>query len=480
MSFVDNFNAMADAKMTENGGFSYKSAGGALLSFFAVVGGMRKRPANDIINMYLAARQEDKEYADKVVLYARNIRDGGLGERKIGRILLRELAKIDPSKVERNLQTFVDNGRIDDLYCLVGTPVETAMWRFMKDIFLNDVVNMRDGKPISLAAKWMKSINTSSKESKKLAKKFCTIAGITEKTYRKTLAALRKYTNVVETKMSARNWEEINFEAVPSYAMKCYSNAFNRHCSESFSEYKESLKRGEAKINASTLYPYDIVYNFMYNRNGTFDRDIAQAQWDNLKNYFKEGSNVVCCADVSGSMSGMPMAASIGLAMYCAQYNSGPYHGLYLTFTDKPRFFKLDERAGIEANIKQVCKNVGYNTAMDKMFEAIYDISSFSGETPDALLIISDMEIDRYMRPGACDDIVSKWVEKFKSIGLEPPKMILWNVEARQNTYLARSNNPYVAFISGCSAGTFANLSELISYSAEESMKRILDKYNFI
>lgn len=478
MSFVDNFKAMTDVKMTENGGFSYKSTGGAVLDFFAVVGGMRKREEQDIVNMYLAARVEDKELADKIVLYSRDIRNGGLGERRVGRILMRELAKIDPTKVERNLQTFVDNGRFDDLYDLVGTPVESAMWQYMKKVLVEDSKAMKAGKPITLAAKWMKSINTSSNESKRLAKKFCTVAGITEKTYRKTLAALRKYTNVVETKMSARDWQSIDFEAVPSYAMKQYGNAFGRHCPESFSEYKEKLVSGEAKINAGTLYPYETVYNYLYNNN--FDKDIAQAQWDNLKNYFKEGSNVVCCADVSGSMIGMPMAASLGLAMYCAQHNSGPYHGLYLTFTNQPRFFKLDERAGIEWNIKQASKNVGFNTNLDGMFDAIFEIAEKAGEAPEALLIISDMEIDYYMRPNRCDDIVDKWVKKFESIGLELPKLILWNCAARQNTYLARSNNPYVSFVSGVSAGTFSNLIELINYSAYEAMVKILNKYEFV
>ena len=477
--FTDGMSRMTDVKTTENGGYAYSSTGGGtLLDFFSVVGGMRKRDEKDILDMYHAARAEDKELADKIILYVSNIREGGLGERKIGRILLKALAFLDRHKVERNFQTFVNNSRFDCLYALEGTPAETAMWQFMKDTLLKDAAAMKAGKPITLAAKWMKSINTSSNESKRLAKKFCTVAGITERTYRKTLTALRNYTNVVEAKMSARDWQSIDFETVPSYAMKQYGNAFGRHCPDSFSEYKAKLVGGEAKINAKTLYPYDITYNFLYNHN--FDRDIAQAQWDNLKNYFKEGSNVICCADVSGSMIGMPMAASLGLAMYCAQYNSGPYHGLYLTFTDRPRFFKFDERAGIACNIKQARKNVGYNTNLDGMFEAIFEMANKEREAPDALLVVSDMEIDRYMRPNACNDIVEKWAQKFDSIGLELPKLILWNVESRQNTYLARSNNPHVAFVSGCSAGTFANLSELISYSAEESMRRILDKYNFV
>ena len=99
---------------------------------------------------------------------------------------------------------------------------------------------------------------------------------------------------------------------------------------------------------------------------------------------------------------------------------------------------------------------------------------------PKAIVVISDMEIDRFMRPNACDDIITKWVNKFRCVGLECPKLILWNAESRQNTYLARSNNPYVSFVSGVSAGTFANLGELISCTPFEAMVKILSRYDFI
>ena len=479
-TFINGFDERTSMDTTENDGLCYRSSGGgALLDFFAIVGGMRKRDEADIVQMYHAARKEDKELADKIILYVSNIREGGLGERRIGRILLKALVFLDRYKVERNFQTFVTNSRFDCLYALEGTPAETAMWQFMKDTLLKDVAAMKAGKPISLAAKWMKSINTSSAESKRLARKFCTVAGISERTYRKTLAALRKYSNVVEVKMSANEWEDINFEAVPSIAMKRYSTAFGKHCPNAFTQYKRELTTGEAKVNAQTLYPYDIIYQFMYG--GNADRDILEAQWKALPNYFKEGRNVVCCADVSGSMSGMPMAASIGLAMYCARYNTGAYNGYYLTFTDIPRFFKLDEFASIESNIKKVIRKVGYNTNLDGALKEIFRVAAWENDAPEALLIVSDSEIDYFMsRNPYWEDIVQKWVRKYREVGLECPKIIFWNVEARQNTYLSKATNPYVGFVSGCSAGTFANLSELIDNSAYDAMVKILSQYEFV
>lgn len=359
------------------------------------------------------------------------------------------------------------------------------MWQFMKDTLLKDAAAMKAGKPISLAAKWMKSINTSSTESKRLARKFCTVAGISERTYRKTLSALRKYLNVVEVKMSSRQWDKIDFSTVPSKAMNMYTKAFNTHVPERVFEYFEKLKKGETKINASTLYPYEIIEKVFTKRSSdSVELGLLEEAWKALPNYFDQPHNIVCCADVSGSMYGRPMATSIGLSLYCAERNQGIYNGLYLTFTDIPRFFKLDEFASIESNIKKVMRNVGYNTEMDKMFEAIYEMAVRENDAPDALVIVSDMEIDRFMRTNACDDIITKWVNRFRNAGLECPKMILWNAESRyrgrQNTYLARSNNPYVAFVSGVSAGTFGNLTELISMSAYEAMVAILNQYEFI
>ena len=475
MSFVDEFKNASLLKTTENGGVAYSKLDNDLLSFFAIVGAMRNRSEKDIIDMYMAARNEDKELADKIILYARDIRGGGLGERRVGRILLKELAKLDPKKVIRNFETFVEVGRFDDLYSLVDTPCENEMWEFMHRTLIADLIKSTRGEPISLAAKWMKSINTSSAESRKLAKKFCQVNNESERAYRKSLSILRKYSNVVETKMSSNKWNSINYETVPSLAMKKYTNCFSKRDEERFNKYMKDVRNGKAKINAATLFPYDLVEDYLCN---SPKNDITEAQWKALPNYFKEGRNVICCADVSGSMGGMPMAASIGLALYCAQHNSGPYKNLMLTFTDIPQFFEIKDSDSLYDNVRRIRNHVGYNTNMDGMFKAIYEVAKKANESPESLVIISDMEIDRFMRAGACDSIIDKWAKKFNEIGLDCPKLILWNAAARNNTYLT-SGHPYVSFVSGVSAGTFANLSTLIDKSAYDAMIDILNQYEY-
>ena len=89
---------------------------------------------------------------------------------------------------------------------------------------------------------------------------------------------------------------------------------------------------GEAKINSSTLYPYDIVEKILNSRE---ESELLEAQWRQLPNYVTEDMNAIVIADVSGSMKGRPMASSVGLALYFVEHNQGAYHNIFMTFSEK-------------------------------------------------------------------------------------------------------------------------------------------------
>ena len=263
MSFTDGIRRNTNLTRTENGATVKSTTGSALLNLFARVGGLRNQPESEINRLYLDARNEDKELADNLILYTRNIRNGGIGERRIARILLKTIALKDPEKVRRNFDTIVSAGRWDDLFVFEGTSVENDALEFMKEQFSKDVLGMGKQENISLLAKWLPSENTSSKRTVRLARKAMGALNLTPRNYRKTLSALRKYIKVVERDMSANQWGDINYEGVPSYAMKNYQNAFAKHDAIRFSNYIASLNKGEAKINASTLFPYDLVREYV-------------------------------------------------------------------------------------------------------------------------------------------------------------------------------------------------------------------------
>lgn len=486
--FTNAMNEYGDMTLTENGGLAYKTTSSDLLDMFANIGGMRDRDMHDVTSLWLRARAEDKELADNLVLYARNIRDGGLGERKIGRTLLAELAKVDPAKVRRNLQTIVDTGRWDDLFVLEASDVWSDVVEFIKTQIKSDIKGMKNREPVSICAKWLPSINTSSKETKRLANKLCASLNLTPRTYRKTLSALRKYLDVVERKMSAGQWESINFESVPSLAMSRYINCYNKRCQERFAEYKASLVKGEAKVNAATLYPYDIVKKYLdtnYSWYGRRDRTldpVDEAQWKALPNYINEDMNLMFVCDVSGSMScpeNRPMATAVGLGIYFAQRNKGDYHNLFMTFSSNPTIQKIKDTWNLQQCIDHVLSSDwGMSTDLDKTFRLIYDVAVKAGEAPKAICIVSDMEINDWGSTNTANSITRKWQRKFAEAGLVCPRLIYWNVASRHGNVLAQATDN-VAFVSGYGIGAFQFFNTLLTKDAYQAMVEILTKPQF-
>ena len=343
MSFATVMKENANGKYTENGAVAYSSLNNSLLELFAQIGALRPRSEEEIVAKFASAFAQDELLATKMLFYAGNIR-GGLGERRIFRICLKWLANEHPSIVQKNIENIPHFNRWDSLFELIGTPCEKMMWCFIHNQFMKDWRAYRNGESCSLLAKWLPSENASSKKTKELALKTASVLHLTPRNYRKTLSELRAYIRVVEKSMSAQKWDEIEYSAVPSRAMSIYSQAFNRHDMERFGAYREALNKGEVKVNASTLYPYDLVKNFsVYSMRQ--ENLVAEAQWKALPNYIEGENNVLIMADVSGSMHGRPMDTSVGLAIYFAERNKGEYQNLYMTFTDKPHFVQIDPNA---------------------------------------------------------------------------------------------------------------------------------------
>ena len=477
MNFANAMYREGSTKRTENGAFAYDStAQGALLDLFSQIGALRPRTEREIESKFAAAFREDKLLATKMLFYAGDIRQGGLGERRTFRICLRWLADNHPEIVNKNIELIPYFNRFDSWFVLCGTKCEKLMWENVAKTLAADMkaYNASVGTkhvPISLLAKWMPSENTSSEKTRQMAVKAQRALQLTPRKYRKMLSVLRKHINVTERLMSAGEWAKIDYAKVPSYAMHNYGSAFAKHDYERFNAYLQSVKKGEVKINASVLYPYDLVEKYMNSRvAGTYCGDcfvarnedaVVEAQWKAMPNYLTKPVNAVVMADVSGSMRGRPMATSIGLATYFAQHNTGHYHNQYLTFTSEPSFINLREGASLLDCVKKVAEaGVGYSTNLEKAFMAILDTATFykvpNNEMPKALVVISDMEIDKYMRPGRHWDFLDVMRKRFASYGYKLPKIVMWNVNARKDTVLSQSED--VIFISGQSASSFKSL----------------------
>ena len=469
--FVRAIKSENNWKLTENGADSLKSTSNDLLDLFAVVGAMRTRDERDIQTMFSKALSQDKLLAMKMSFYARNIR-GGLGERRTPRIIWKWLAQIYPDLIVKNIDLIPLFGRWDDLYEFVGTPVEPIMWETIKKQFDEDLSSLRKGDNVSLLAKWLKSINTSSRESSTLGKLTAKKLELTERQYRKALSTLRAKIDVVERRMTNSDWESIKYQGVPSKAMTNYRNAFKKHDEAGFAEYMAKVESGEAKINSSTLYPYDIIEKVFL---GEYNA-VLEAQWKALPNYVEGDNNILVMADVSGSMNGRPMATSVGLAIYFAERNHGVFHNKFMTFSGNPDFVELKGNTLYERAMNARGAHWDMNTDIEKAFKLILNtavnnhLSQY--DLPKSLVIISDMEFDRCTGTGR-KTYYQHMKELYASNGYELPKVIFWNVSARSNTFHAQPEDG-VQFASGQATSVFQSIIKNSELGAYEMMVETL------
>lgn len=484
---------------TENNAVTHKSTGSSLYDMFALGASMRNRPDNDVILMFKKAYDEDPEYALKCLFYLRDI-ESGTGERRFFRLCMNWLASYDTKAAKRNLKYAPLFGRYDDLYCFVGTPLEADAFKFLYNQIQLDL----HSKTPSLCAKWLKSINSSSKETRELGELTRKYFHMSAKQYRKTLSKLRKKINVLERLMSANQWDQIEFEHIPSKAGIIYKNAFARHDVERAKRgvrtYEDFAKDTTTKVNAKALYPYEVVSKAVnhgdwlsphsYSFNGTdTDRAIINKYWTNLKDYFDKATlDALCVVDTSASMTGYaanaPINIAISLGLYCAERNNGPFHNHYISFSSKPQLIETD---GIDFVDKvgriystNLCENTNIEATFDLVLNTAIEHHLSQKDLPKNLIVISDLEFDeaRGKYHWSHDTIASKETliegirRKWDSCGYKMPNLVFWCVDSRHDNIPMKTEDG-ITFVSGNSPIVF----EMIM-SGETSLDLMYDKLN--
>ena len=470
-SFMDAVQDELNVSTTENGAVGYKTTKKALLDMNFKISSYRHMSDADIVADFEKAYNEDNLVALKWLFYVRDIR-GGIGERRLFRVILNNMAKIYPDITKKFISVVPEFGRYDDLFCLFDTSCEDDVVAFIKEQLNRDLEGI-DSKSISLLGKWLPSINTSSAKTVALAKKLCSKLGMSQAEYRKVCSKLRKKIAIVESYMSSNEWGKIDYEAVPSRANLIYKDAFLKHDEERRKQYLNALVRGEAKINASTLFPHDIVHrytnwNWLNAKVGNFDASLEEL-WKNLPDYAIENTMVV--ADGSGSMTGTigntdvtALEVANALAIYTAERCKGPYKDKYITFSDTPTFVDVSQsslRAKlIEALMHDECANTNIEAVFDLVLKVAIDNHLKQEEIPANILIISDMEFDDCTGPDFYynSDIKKPDATLFESIrkrfelyGYKLPRLIFWNVNSRTGTIPVKENDLGVALVSGFS-----------------------------
>lgn len=488
--FMNALKNEANYTRTENGAVTYKSTLDGLLDLFALGGAYRTRSDADVINLFQKAFHEDEVHALKCLFYLRDVR-GGQGERRFFRVVTKWLAREDTAAMKRNLKHIPEFGRWDDLYVFVGTPLEKDAFAFIREQLALDV----SCKTPSLLAKWLKSINTSSPESRALGEKTRAALRMSHKEYRKTLSILRRRINVLECLMSEGRWDEIEFDKIPSRAGMIYKNAFARHDVErmksdkNVQSYEDFAKDKNTKVNAKALYPYEVVKEAMafnsswgyYYGNGrksqaldNTERLMVNKYWENLADYFKGCTfNGICVADTSGSMYGDPMAVALSIAMYCAERNKGAFANHFFTFSNNPTFVEIQGADFVDKINRMSQADWGGSTNVEAVFDKMLAIAKQNrcsqNEIPASVIIISDMEFNGHVYGGPrsndrwgygqrADETLFETIEKrWNAAGYKMPNLVFWNCQARQDNIPMRVSG-HVSYVSGFSATLFEQI----------------------
>ena len=478
-TFMDSLVRTTNFTHTENGAVAHKSTLKKVYDLFALGGAYRQRTDEDCILLFKNALEEDETLAIKCLFYLRDIR-GGQGERRFFRVCFKWLAKNYPEIARRNLVNLAEYGRYDDLYCVVDTPVEKDMFNLIKEQLEKDLQSLNAGpkEGVSLLAKWLKSENASSQETKRLGNKTRIALGLTHKAYREILSKLRTRINIVEKLMSEGRWLEIEFSKLPSKAGLKYRNAF-AHRDVIAAQYKEFMADKTTKVNAGVNYPYEMVREVTKHLNHYYwqedykwteeERNSLQKFWDQQKDYLSgKISKLMSMIDTSGSMDTdpacgvKPIDVAISIGMYTAERVSGPFKNHFISFASQPQLIEIEGIDFVDKVKRIYDKNLVDNTNLRAAFNLIRDIALQPGvnldDIPNTLVVVSDMEIDygSYWRDESTritemESIRNEW----KSLGLPMPHLVYWNVNARHNLIL---DNNEATYVSGCSPVIFESI----------------------
>lgn len=430
---------------TENGADTFASSLNTHVDLFFRVGASRSNP-DEVLELFEQAYRANADLAIRIALWARDVR-GGAGEREIFRKML---GLMTPKHQLMLLNKIVEVGRWDDLSPLVlsdSTLVAETVSEFWKDAVVSGN---------NLAAKWCDRKGP-------VAIKLRKLWGMTPKQYRKLLV---NTTHVVETQMCAKQWDDIEFSHVPSVASARYNRAFKRNATQKYELYKQALVDGTSKINASAIFPHDVIRAVLDNDrpygvdDKGVDKDIVNAQWKALPDFCAgKASDILVMSDVSGSMctpvSGSVQAIdiSIALGLYISERQVSPFKDLVLTFSSQPSFHKVHG-----TNIVDRIKNLSQakwdmSTDLSAAFKLILDTATNNDveaeHMPKMLVILSDMEFN----PSSVNNATnfSAMQTMYQQAGYQIPKVVFWNLNSKSKNVPVRFNQQGVALVSGFS-----------------------------
>ena len=452
----------SNTAFTENGAATYESTTSNCLDLFATIGAIRRESSREIIDRFIKAFVEDGDIAMKILFFCRDVR-GGLGERRVFRVIVNWLADHEPASLRKNIALIAEYGRYDDLIALMVTACEKDAMKIIKGQLKKD---MEADAEVSLLAKWLPSVNASNKETVRMGKRIARCLGMTDSQYRKVLVGLRKKIRIIENNLREKDYS-FDYAKQPSKAMFKYRKAFARNDGERYQQFLEQVQNGTAAMHTGTLMPYDIIapcfkgWSARHRLTGT-ERRSMDVTWNALEDYGTD-ENAIVVVDGSGSMYGggqpMSMAVALSLGIYFAERNTGAFHNHFITFSERPRLVEI-KGSDIAEKVRYCAEyNEVANTNLQAVFELILRAavknSVLQADMPKKIYIVSDMEFDACIFNADVTNFA--YVQKlFKDSGYQLPDVVFWNVASRNKQQPVTKNEMGVALVSGCTPRLFS------------------------
>lgn len=402
---------------TRNGALTNSTSFSKCLDLFNIIGSSRGK---DLSTEFAYAYKENPDIALRMLQHTRDCR-GGVGEREVFRIIMRRMG--------------CNSNTLEHALAILRKAPVLGYWKDVIKLYnvvafratINEMVAVALASGDGLCAKYMPRKGVDAAILRKAL-------GLEAREYRKLLVSM---SNTVEQKMCAKQWNEIDFSKIPSLAASRYQKAFMKNAETNYNNYIAALEKGEAKINASVLFPYDVLKSV---DNGV--AAVADQQWKALPNYL-EGTEerILPLIDVSGSMrcsvgiDGMDaMHVAISLGMYLSDKQEGVFKDSYMTFDDRPtmeiasgnlsaRYRKIrGSRWGGGTNI-----HAAFNTLLTKAKQ----FGVAQSEMPTTIVILSDMEFNSCYVRGRDASAFRMIEDEYRKAGYTRPKLVFWNLNGR-------------------------------------------------
>jgi len=433
--------------MTHNGAVTHSTSLNNCVDMFFLAGASRNMSETDIITLFERAFAQDKNIAAKILFWARDAR-GGAGERRFFQVVMKHMLKTYSDDITGPLMVLVPEfGYWKDVFAIETPNADNLDW-LKHQLEESDNANLL-AKWFPRKGPWFVAMHKYLKMSPKLFRKY-----------------LVSQTKVVETQMCKRDWTNINYGHVPSVAMNKYRSAFFKQDGVRYGQYIEDVHSGDAKINASVLFPHQLYQAI----NKDQDERAVEAQWNNLPDYMQDTTErILPVCDVSGSMSGLPMDVSVALGIYISERNQSIFKDAFITFSKQPEMQYL--KGSLAQRMRQLDSAPwGYNTNLQAVFRLVLESAVremiSNDEMPTKLLIISDMEFDE-----ACPSTnLDAMRIQYQKAGYEMPEIIFWNVNGRLGNSPALVSDENIGLVSGFSPSILKSILNGKVYGPEQLM----------